>query len=267
MSDDKARFGMIASINRNSVGNINLDNLDDFLADGQIEPIHPGILYKDLVVRRERLKISDVAYTAGISREMLHRILRGEASITTRTAIGLGKVAGNDPSFWLRAQQIYDLWREREKRKITEKMLEVSYSYQMQGHDTLYNADVDFYRSIPAFKEEYREPHKDTFGRVSWKPAVPAPDVLAALIASGTAILSSTGLATAIKAYLRSRRTKISLKDLGSEIEVAYEGPNLKESISDIEAALETMSKHIDIRAEKLQRAHAKSPTAKEHDT
>jgi addiction module HigA family antidote len=108
------------TLNRRSIESVSLDNLDAFLADGQLEPTHPGILYKDLVVRREGLKIIDVANSANISREMLHRILRGEASITPKTAIGLGKVAGNEPSFWLRAQLIYDLWKEREKQKNAE---------------------------------------------------------------------------------------------------------------------------------------------------
>jgi addiction module HigA family antidote len=93
------------------------EHLEGFLADGEVEPVHPGILYRDLVIRARKLKIGRVAEAVGISREMLHRILRGDAAITPNTAIGLGKVAGNGPEFWLRSQQIYDLWQLREHQR------------------------------------------------------------------------------------------------------------------------------------------------------
>jgi addiction module HigA family antidote len=96
---------------------VNLDNLDSFLGDGHVKPLHPGVIYRGWVIDRRGLHVTDVAAQAGISREMLHRILRGDATVTAKTAIGLAKVARNEPEFWLRAQAVYDLWSEREKQK------------------------------------------------------------------------------------------------------------------------------------------------------
>lgn len=95
---------------------ITLENLDDYLADGNITPVHPGKLFKTLVIEGTGVTVQSVAQKSGISREMLHRILRGDASITAKTAIGLAEASGTEPSFWLRAQNIYDLWNERQKR-------------------------------------------------------------------------------------------------------------------------------------------------------
>jgi hypothetical protein len=137
----------------------------------------------------------------------------------------------------------------------------VSYSYQMEGHETLYNADLDFYWSLPERKEEYWEQDKDISGHVTRSRSIPRPDPITALIASGTAILSSAGLASAIKAYLLRHKTKISIKDRASQIEVVYEGPRLKEAAAEINGVLETMSEYLDLRAEKLPRARRKPPT------
>jgi addiction module HigA family antidote len=96
------------------------EDLDSYLGDGHVAPIHPGIIYRDWIIRRRGFHVNDVADKAGISREMLHRILRGDASITARTAIGLAEVAGTEPEFWLRAQTIFNLWTERERRKAAQ---------------------------------------------------------------------------------------------------------------------------------------------------
>jgi addiction module HigA family antidote len=107
----------MSSLGAVAIEGVNIHNLDEFLADGHVKPIHPGLLYRTWVIAKRELTVSSVAEQADISREMLHRILRGEGSITAKTAIGLAEVAGNDPEFWLRAQAIYDLWTERERRK------------------------------------------------------------------------------------------------------------------------------------------------------
>jgi hypothetical protein len=133
----------------------------------------------------------------------------------------------------------------------------------MEGHDTLYNADLDFYWGLPDHKEEYQEERKDVFGYVTRVPSIPRPDVLTLLVASGTAILSSAGLAGAIKAYLLRHKTKISIEDRGSQLKVAYEGPRLKNSKLEIKEILDTMSDYIDIRAEKLPRVPKQRASAK----
>ena len=96
---------------------VTVENLDDFLAKGSLEPIHPGIMYRRLIIERKGRTVTEIAERAGISRELLHRILRGEASITANNAIGLAEAINADPEFWMRAQVIFDLWQARKRRE------------------------------------------------------------------------------------------------------------------------------------------------------
>jgi hypothetical protein len=114
-----------------------------------------------------------------------------------------------------------------------ETNLIVHTSYQMGGHSTLYGQDPSFYHSLP----NYHEAYTDERGRT----AVPAPEVFSLLAAVGSAVLSSTVLAAAIKGWLETRRTKITVKITSSAKEVTFEGPNLKDSVSEIQAVIDAM--------------------------
>jgi addiction module HigA family antidote len=96
---------------------VNNNNLDQYLAMGAIEPMHPGVIFRIRVVEERGLQVAAVARKIGIVREMLYRILRGDSSVTAKTAIGMAEVAGNDAEFWLRSQVIFDLWKERDKKR------------------------------------------------------------------------------------------------------------------------------------------------------
>ena len=51
-----------------------------------------------------------MAEALGISRQLLHGILREAKPVTPETALRLGKLFGNGPTLWLRMQQEFDLW-------------------------------------------------------------------------------------------------------------------------------------------------------------
>lgn len=78
-------------------------------------PVHPGELLKEDVLPALDLSVSEAARQLRISRQTLHRILRGTHAITPEMAVRLGKFCGNGPGLWLRMQQNYDLWKATEK--------------------------------------------------------------------------------------------------------------------------------------------------------
>jgi addiction module HigA family antidote len=73
-------------------------------------PIHPGVILREDVLPALKMSVKDAASQLGISRQMLHGILKGTASVTPEMALRLGKFCGNGPGLWLRMQQARDLW-------------------------------------------------------------------------------------------------------------------------------------------------------------
>ena len=78
-------------------------------------PVHPGEILKEDVLPALRLSVSEAARQLRISRQTLHRILKGSHGITPEMAVRLGKFCGNGPGLWLRMQQSYDLWQASQK--------------------------------------------------------------------------------------------------------------------------------------------------------
>lgn len=81
----------------------------------QRPPVHPGEILKEDVLPALDLSVSEAARQLRISRQTLHRILKGTHAITPEMAVRLGKFCGNGPGLWLRMQQSYDLWKANEK--------------------------------------------------------------------------------------------------------------------------------------------------------
>jgi antitoxin HigA-1 len=73
-------------------------------------PPHPGELVAEALAAL-RLGRKEAADLLGVSRQMLHKVLTGQASVTPEMAARLGKLCGNGPELWLRMQLARDLWR------------------------------------------------------------------------------------------------------------------------------------------------------------
>lgn len=72
-------------------------------------PTHPGIIFGEDVLPALGISITTAAKELGISRQTLHRILKGSHPITPAMALRLGRFSDSDPALWLRMQQAYDL--------------------------------------------------------------------------------------------------------------------------------------------------------------
>ena len=73
-------------------------------------PTHPGEILRDEVLPALNLPVKTVAEHLGVTRQALHRVLAGTASITPEMALRIGRFCGNGPDIWLRMQGTFDLW-------------------------------------------------------------------------------------------------------------------------------------------------------------
>lgn len=78
-------------------------------------PTHPGEILSEDVLPALKLSIIDAAKQLRVSRQTLHKILAGNASISPEMALKLAKFCGSTASFWLRLQQNFDLWHAEQK--------------------------------------------------------------------------------------------------------------------------------------------------------
>jgi addiction module HigA family antidote len=84
-------------------------------------PCHPGELIK-ADIDELGLTLVDAAKGLGISRQQLHSVIAGRASVTPEMAVRLELAFGSTADTWLRMQMNYDLARIR-KQAINVKRL------------------------------------------------------------------------------------------------------------------------------------------------
>ena len=81
----------------------------------QIAPTHPGEMLREDFVPDYNLTASALATALGVSRQTIHELLRAERAVTPLMALRLSRLFGNSPSFWLHAQQTWDLWQSERR--------------------------------------------------------------------------------------------------------------------------------------------------------
>lgn len=77
------------------------------------EAQHPGTLLRDHVLPGLHLSVSQAARDLGVTRQTLHRVLAGNAAISTDMAARLERFCGVSSEFWLDCQHRYELQRAR----------------------------------------------------------------------------------------------------------------------------------------------------------
>jgi len=76
-------------------------------------PTHPGELLREDILPALNMTVSGAADRLHVSRQMLHRVLAGEAEISPEMALRLGKFCGNGAELWLNMQAAVSLWDAR----------------------------------------------------------------------------------------------------------------------------------------------------------
>jgi antitoxin HigA-1 len=86
-------------------------------------PPHPGEILREDVLSALKITVKEAASQLGVSRQMLHSILKGTAAVSPEMALRLGKFCGNGPEMWLRMQQARDLWDA--ERKLADELKKI----------------------------------------------------------------------------------------------------------------------------------------------
>ena len=94
--------------------------------------------------------------------------------------------------------------------------------------------DRDFFRQFQGVKETRRSSE----GR----PVLKGGDLGTYLVFAGSAVLSSTVLAAAIKAWIEGRKRRIVVSIKSHDKEIQYEGPSLKHDLKEIELMIDRLS-------------------------
>lgn len=76
-------------------------------------PRHPGDLLREEVLDAQGWTAASLGQRLGVSRQTIHKIVRGDGPVTPQMALRLGVLCGNGPWMWLRMQQSYDLYHAR----------------------------------------------------------------------------------------------------------------------------------------------------------
>lgn len=75
-------------------------------------PSHPGRLLKaDL--DELGLGVAEAAKAMGVTRQQLHRVIKGDSGLSPEMALRAEKAIGGSADFWLKAQMNYDLAQAR----------------------------------------------------------------------------------------------------------------------------------------------------------
>lgn len=76
----------------------------------QRRPTHPGEMLREDFLPDFGLTATGLACAIGVSRQSVNELLRGRRAVSPEMALRLGKLFGNSPEFWLKAQRAVDLW-------------------------------------------------------------------------------------------------------------------------------------------------------------
>ena len=75
-------------------------------------PSHPGTLIRD-DIEALGLSVAEAAAGLGVTRQQLHRVIRGESGVSPEMAVRLEKALGGAADVWMRMQVNYDLAQVR----------------------------------------------------------------------------------------------------------------------------------------------------------
>jgi addiction module HigA family antidote len=72
-------------------------------------PIHPGELLLEEFLEPMDITVYALAKGIGVDQMRIHKIVRGERTVTADTALRLSRFFGLSESYWLNVQRHYDL--------------------------------------------------------------------------------------------------------------------------------------------------------------
>ncbi len=74
------------------------------------EPLHPGVIIKDVLIDSTGLTISEAAERLGVTRTTLSRLLNRHSGVSPEMALRLSKLLSTSIDMWVNLQTQYDIW-------------------------------------------------------------------------------------------------------------------------------------------------------------
>lgn len=87
-------------------------------------PSHPGDLFREILDDPLHMPVAEAARRMRVSRQALHAVLAGEASVTADMALRFGRLAGGAPELYLAMQARRDLWEAEARLRDTLAQIE-----------------------------------------------------------------------------------------------------------------------------------------------
>ncbi|HVW12213.1 MAG TPA: HigA family addiction module antitoxin [Mucilaginibacter sp.] len=86
--------------------------------ESQMQPVHPGAVLREDVIKEMKLSITRAAENLNVSRKQLSEIVNENASVTAEMAVRLEEAFGINAEFWLDMQKNYDIWKVKHSGRI-----------------------------------------------------------------------------------------------------------------------------------------------------
>jgi antitoxin HigA-1 len=102
-------------------------NFSDVSSGRRLPPVHPGEMLREEFLTPLGISVYALANAIKVPRSRVNDIVLGRRSITTDTALRLGRYFGTTPEFWINLQAQYDLdiadrtVRRRIEREVTPR--------------------------------------------------------------------------------------------------------------------------------------------------
>ena len=84
-------------------------NFSDVASGRRLPPVHPGEILRDEFLIPMGISVYGLANAIKVPRSRANDIVLGRRTITTDTAMRLGRCFGMSPEFWINLQARYDL--------------------------------------------------------------------------------------------------------------------------------------------------------------
>jgi antitoxin HigA-1 len=96
------------SVKREDIDNRKVD-FSDIATGRRLPPVHPGIILRNEFLTPMDISVYELAKAIKVPRSRANDIVLGRRSITTDTAMRLGRYFGTSPEFWINLQSRHDL--------------------------------------------------------------------------------------------------------------------------------------------------------------
>jgi antitoxin HigA-1 len=88
------------------------------MMESQMQPVHPGAVVREDVLKAMKLSVTKAAENLNVSRKQLSEIVNEGASVTAEMAVRLEEAFGISAEFWLDMQKNFDIWQVKHSGRI-----------------------------------------------------------------------------------------------------------------------------------------------------